>query len=326
MALKIGIMGAGAIAATMAHTIKNLKHPEISLYAIASRSAEKAAAFARDFGVQHAFGSYEDMLADPEVNLIYIATPHSEHYHNIQSCIRAKKGMLVEKSFTANAAQAREVLQQAAAAQVFITEAIWTRYMPSRKIIADALSAGAIGEVRAIQANLSYPITNKARIMEPALAGGALLDLGVYPINFAMMFFGHDLSSICGCCIKGTSGVDLIDNIALTFADGKFASLMANACSPSDRMGYIYGDTGYLAVTNINNPEKIELFNKNHEIIKTYDLPPQISGYEYELLSCLNEQKHGRLSCPEMSHQETIEIMEVMDKLRADWDIKFPFE
>lgn len=326
MALKIGIMGAGAIAATMAHTIKNLKHPEISLYAIASRSAEKAAAFARDFGVQHAFGSYEDMLADPEVNLIYIATPHSEHYHNIQSCIRAKKGMLVEKSFTANAAQAREVLQQAAAAQVFITEAIWTRYMPSRKIIADALSAGAIGEVRAIQANLSYPITNKARIMEPALAGGALLDLGVYPINFAMMFFGHDLSSISGCCIKGTSGVDLIDNIALTFADGKFASLMANACSPSDRMGYIYGDTGYLAVTNINNPEKIELFNKNHEIIKTYDLPPQISGYEYELLSCLNAQKHGRLSCPEMSHQETIEIMEVMDKLRADWDIKFPFE
>ena len=326
MVLKVGLMGAGAIAGTMARTINGLKHPEISLYAIASRSQEKADAFAREYKVPHAFGSYEAMLNDPEVNLIYIATPHSEHYSNIKLCLAHKKAMLVEKSFTANAEQAKEVLAQAANEQVFITEAIWTRYMPSRKIISEILARGELGEVRAIQANLSYPISNKPRIVEPSLAGGALLDLGVYPINFAMMFFGHDLSAVNGICVKGPSGVDMIDNIALTFADGKFASLMANACSPSDRMGYIYGETGYLAITNINNPEKVELFNKNHELVKTYPLPAQVTGYEYEVLACLNALKHERLSCTEMSHQETIEVMEVMDKLRKQWEIVYPFE
>lgn len=324
--MKVAILGAGRIAATMAETLNGLKHPEITLYAIGSRSLERAQAFAAEHHIPKAYGSYAEMLADPEVDLVYIATPHSEHYSNIKDCISAGKGMLVEKSFTANAAQAREVLKEAEEKKVFITEAIWTRYMPSRQIITEALKNGDIGTVHAIQANLSYPITHKPRIVDPALAGGSLLDLGVYPINFAMMFFGHDLADVSGTCVKGPTGVDLMESIALTFKDGKFASLMANAFSPSDRMGFIYGDKGYLAVTNINNPEKVELFDVDHKLVKTYELPRQVTGYEYQVLSCLNALKAGALSCPEMSHQETIEVMEVMDKLRAAWGVKFPFE
>ncbi|MBO8416249.1 MAG: Gfo/Idh/MocA family oxidoreductase [Proteobacteria bacterium] len=325
--MKVGILGAGRIAAVMAETINRMNpRTEVFLHAIGSRSLERAQAFAAEHHVPKAYGSYEEMLKDPEVDLVYIATPHSEHYANIKACIAAGKGMLVEKSFTANAAQAHEVIKEAEEKGVFITEAIWTRYMPSRKVIADAITFGGIGEVHAIQANLSYPISNKPRITDPALAGGALLDLGVYTLNFAMMFLGHWVTEVSSSCIKGPTGVDLIDNIALTFKGGKCASLMANACCPSDRMGYIYGEKGYIAVTNINNPEKVELFNADHQLVKTYKIPPQITGYEYQLISCRNALERHELSCIEMSHQETIDIMELMDELRKDWEVTFPFE
>lgn len=324
--MKVAIMGAGAIGSTMARTINELKHPEITLYAVASRSLEKATAFARDFRVPKAYGSYTQMLEDPEVDLVYIATPHSEHYENAKACIAHHKAMLIEKSFTANTAQAKEILDLAASEGVFVTEAIWTRYMPSRTIIKGILERGELGKISSVEANLSYNILQKKRITDPALAGGALLDLGVYPINFAMMFLGHEVEDVTGVCVKGPTGVDVIDNISMRFKDGTFASLVASACSPSARMGYIYGETGYLAVTNINNPEKIELFNKNHELVKSYEVPKQVSGYEYEVISCLMAMKSGKKCCPEMLHQETLDVMSVMDKLRAQWNIRFPFE
>lgn len=324
--MRVGILAAGRIAETMALTLNNLKHPEIELYAVASRSQERADAFAQKFNVPVAYGSYEALAADPKVDLIYIASPHSEHYANAMMCLKYKKALLVEKAFTANAQTAQEVLDYAKAQNTLVTEAIWTRYMPSRKIIQDILDQSLIGEVQSIQANLCYPVTHKERIVKPELAGGALLDLGIYPINFAMMFFGHDIERISGDCVKSDLGVDLRENICLVFKDGKLASLYANACTPSDRNGYIYGSEAYLVVTNINNPEKVELFDKNHQKIKEFPLPQQVSGYEYQVISCLNALKSGALECPEMPHQHTMDVMRVMDKLRQDWGIKYPFE
>ena len=268
--MKVGIMGAGKIAATMAQTINGMKHPEVELYAIASRSLEKALDFAQKNNVTKAFGSYEEMLKDPDVDLIYIATPHSEHYSNIKLCIQYNKAMLVEKAFTANARQAEEVLALARSNHVFITEAIWTRYMPSRSIIDKLIAIGTIGKVHSIQANLGYPIFRIDRIFKPELAGGALLDIGVYPLNFALMAFGHEVAKIEGSCIKADTGVDFMDNIALTFKDGKFASLHATCMGPTDRIGFIYGEKGYIAVTNINNPEKIEVFDTDHKLVRAY--------------------------------------------------------
>lgn len=324
--MRVGILAAGRIAGTMAKTLNNLKHPEIELYAVASRSKERADNFAQEHHVPVAYGSYEELAADPKVDLIYIASPHSEHYANAMLCLKYKKALLIEKAFTANAQTAKEILDYAKAQNTLVTEAIWTRYMPSRTIIQDALDKGLIGEVKAIQANLGYPVTYKARIVKPELAGGALLDLGVYPINFALMFFGHDIERISGDCVKSESGIDLLDNICLVFKDGKMGSLHANACCPTDRMGYIYGTKAYLAVTNINNPEKVELFDYTHTKIGELALPKQVSGYEYQVISCLKALKHGDLECPEMPHQHTLDVMQVMDKLRQDWDIKFPFE
>ena len=324
--MKVGIMGAGKIAATMAQTINGMRHPEVELYAIASRTLEKARDFAQQHNAAKAFGSYEEMLKDPEVDLIYIATPHSEHYSNIKLCIKYKKAMLVEKAFTANAAQAEEVLELAKANHVFITEAIWTRYMPSRSIIDKLIEIGTIGKVHSIQANLGYHIFQKDRIFKPELAGGALLDIGVYPLNFALMAFGHDVAKIEGSCVKSDTGVDFMDNIAVTFKDGKFASLHATCMGPTDRIGFIYGEKGYIAVTNINNPEKIEVFDTDHKLVRVVPIPQQVTGYEYEVLSCLEALKTGTLECKEMPHQKTIEVLKLTDTLRRLWGIHYPFE
>lgn len=324
--MKIGIMGAGKIASVMANTINGMKNPEVSLYAIASRNLKKAQDFAVLHKAQKAFGNYEEMLKDPKVDLVYIATPHSEHFANIKMCIAYQKPMLVEKAFTANAAQAQEVLNLAKDHKVFITEAIWTRYMPSRNIINSLIEEGAIGKVHSIQANLGYSIFRKERIFRPELAGGALLDIGVYPINFALMVFGHDIEKIEGSCVKSETGVDFMDNIAITFKGNKFASLHATCMGPTDRIGFIYGETGYIAVTNVNNPEKIEIFDTNHRLVREVPIPAQITGYEYEVLSCLKALKNGVLECAEMPHHKTVEVLKLTDTLRKQWDISYPFE
>ena len=324
--MKVGIRAAGGIAKTMARTLNGLKHPDIELYAVASRAQERADAFAQEFGVPKAYGSYEALASDPEVDLIYIATPHSEHHLNAKLCLDHKKAILVEKAFTANEAMAREVLEYGKAQNTLVTEAIWTRYMPSRAIITEAINAGKIGTPYSIQANLGYPIHLKERIARPELAGGALLDLGVYPINFAMMFFGHDLKEVTGTCVKGPTGVDLLDNICLVFKDGKMASLHATAMGPADRSGMILGTDGYIVVQNINNPEKVEIFDKDHKLVEELPLPQQVTGYEYQVISCLHALQEGRIECPEMPHQHTLDVMHVMDELRQQWGIKYPFE
>ncbi len=324
--MKVGILAAGGIARVMAKTINNLQHPEVELYAVASRSQERADAFAAEYKVPKAYGSYEALAADPEVDLIYIASPHSEHYDHAKLCLEHKKAILVEKAFTANEAQAKEILELGAKQNTLVTEAIWTRYMPSRSIITNAIKHGKIGTPYSIQANLGYPISTKDRIFKPELAGGALLDLGVYPINFAMMFFGHELESVTGTCVKSETGVDFMDNICLVFKDGKMASLHATAMGPADRSGVIFGTSGYMVITNINNPEKVEIFDKNHQKVEELPLPMQVTGYEYQVLSCLQALKQGKIECPEMPHQHTLDVMHVMDELRQQWGVKYPFE
>ena len=324
--MKIGIMGAGAIARVMARTILALNRPDIELYAIASRSKDRADVFAFEFNVPKSYGSYTQLVCDKNVDLVYIATPHSEHYANTILCIDHKKAALVEKAFTANHEQALDLIHRARKANVLITEAIWTRYMPSRALIAKALEDGLIGKVKAINANLCYPIDKKERVIKPELAGGALLDIGIYPLNFALMFFGHEIKHLEGFCVKHTTGVDFIDNIAIEFSDGKTASLYANACVASDRMGYIYGSEGYIAVTNINNPEKIEVFNKDHERVSEIKIPKQVTGYEYQLIECKDCLDRDLIECPSMTHKQTLEVMQIMDNLRRIYGVTYPFE
>lgn len=322
----VGIIGTGLIASVMAETLNGLKDKNVKNYAVASRTLAKAETFADKYGIEKAYGSYIELIQDKDIDLIYIAVPHSEHYRVAKLCIENKKNVLCEKPFTVNADETKDLLALAKENKVLITEAIWTRYMPSRKLINDVIASGIIGQVHSIQANLGYPLKDVKRMISPELAGGALLDVGVYTVNFALMVFGNDLKDIFAKAVMSDKGVDLTDSITLTWNDGKMAVLHASMMTPTDRSGFIYGEKGYICVTNINNPEAIKVYDIEHNLIKEVEIPKQVTGYEYEVLSSQKAINQNELECEEMPHKETIFVMEILDKIRNQWNMKYPFE
>lgn len=322
--MNIAILGAGNIAQSMAITLQPLKG--VTCYAVASRDRKKAQAFADKYGFEVAYGSYTEMLNDENVQLVYIATPHSHHYEHIKLCLMHGKHVLCEKAFTANAAQAEEVIAMARERGLLLTEAIWTRYMPMRETINSVLKSGVIGKPTSLSANLGYPLEHVERMTKPELAGGALLDLGVYPLNFASMVFGDDIVGISAEYVKYDTGVDAQETIMLKYADGKMATLYATMLAQTDRRGVINGTNGHIEVENINNPEGIRVYNLERRLIAEYVAPTQITGYEYEVKSAIDAIKEGRIECPEMPHSETIRMMRLMDSIRKAWGIEFPFE
>ena len=326
--VRIGILGAGAIAGTMADTIRRMNaagNNSVSLYAVASRNQEKAEAFAKKEGVEKAFGSYEAMLADDALDLVYIATPHSHHYEHIKLCLEHGKHVLCEKAFTVNAAQAREVCTLAEQKGLLLTEAIWTRYQPMRTMISELLASGIVGEARMLTANLGYAITGKERIILPELAGGALLDVGVYTLNFADMVFGQP-DSVQAVCQKSDLGVDLQDSYTLLYKDGRMAVLCAGTTGISDRYGIIHCTKGFVQVENINNPQKISVYDSSYRLIKELPCPAPLTGYEYEVQEAADAITAGRTECASMPHADTVRIMELMDSIRAQFGLRYPCE
>ena len=322
--MNVGILGAGRIAVSMAQTLNGME--DATAYAVASRDRERAEKFAEDNHVEKAYGSYEEMLKDDKVDLVYIATPHSHHLEHGRLCISYGKPVLCEKSFTANVKQAKELLSYAKEKNVFITEAIWTRYMPSRILITEILAGGELGEIKSLSANLGYDVADKERMVRPELAGGALLDVGVYPLNFASMCFGNDIEKITSACVKTDAGVDAQDAMILTYKDGRLATLHAGMLAATEQYGIVYGTKGYMIAYNINNVDRIEIFSSDRKFIRAVEVPEQITGYEYEIRACKRALEAGQLECEEMPHSETIKMMEWMDKLRNDWGIRYPFE
>lgn len=320
----IGIMGSGNIAGIMAGTINKMKN--VRVYAVASRQQVHADVFAGKYGCKKAYGSYADLVADKKVDLIYVATPHSEHYENVKMCLEAGKPVLCEKAFTLNAAQAEELVRIAAEHKVFLAEAMWTRYMPMLTTIREVIGSGIIGEPKTLTANLGYVISDKERLTNRALGGGALLDVGVYTINFALMIFGHNISKIASCCTFTETGVDEQNAICLQYYDGKVANLNSSMVSLSDRQGIIYGTKGFAVVENINNFESIAVYDKQYKKVASYKCPKQISGYEYEVAACIDAIKCGLIECAQMPHSETLRVMRIMDEIRSQWGMKYPCE
>ena len=322
--VKIGILGAGHIAATLAYTMRHME--EVECCGVASRSLEKAREFAGKHGFLKAYGSYEEMLADKEVELIYIATQHSHHYSHMKQCIAAGKHVLCEKAFTVNAGQAEEVFNLAEKKGVLVTEAIWTRYMPSRAIINNLLADGVIGEVKTLTANLSYAIADKERIIRPELAGGALLDVGVYTLNFALMHFGNRITQKQSVVHLTETGVDGENVLALSYEDGRLAVLNSGIYGLSDRQGIFYGSKGLMVVDNINNPLEVKIYDEKRKLVKTVAMPEQINGYEYEIRETIECMQKGEKECPSMKHEDTLEVLRIMDEFRSEWGVQYPNE
>ena len=326
--MKIGILGAGGIAVTMATTLRGMKAAgdDVELYAVGARDAERAAKLAADFGFEKSYGSYEELVSDPKLELIYVATPHSHHCEHTKLCLTHGKNVLCEKAFAANTAQAEEMIKMAEDKGLLLTEAIWTRYMPMRQTIDEIVASGVIGKITSLSANLGYVIHHVERIMDPALAGGALLDLTVYPINFALMVFGDQIVRTDAMCVKTPTGVDGQDTVVFTYQDGRMANLYTTVYAQTDRRGIINGDKGFIQIENINDYEEINIYDLDRKIIATYQAPDQITGYEYEVRAAIKAVKEGKKECQEMPHAETIKVMKIMDGIRAKYGIVYPFE
>lgn len=321
---KVGIIGAGWIAEKMGEALAPLE--DYCVYAIASRSIGKATEFAGRWNIPKAYGSYEDMVKDNDVDLVYIATPHSHHFPHAMLALNAGKPVLVEKAFTANAAEAEELIETARSKGLFITEAIWTRYMPLSHKIKEIMESGIIGKPRVITATLCYMMELKERILRPDLCGGALLDLGVYALNFARMYFGTDIVKTVSNCHMGPTGIDLQECISLSYADGKMANLQAGTLCLNDRQGIINGTEGYIRVDNINCPEVVEVY-RNYELVERYVKPEDmVNGYEYQVIEARRCIEAGLPESPMMPHQETLDIMKQMDGLRKEWGVVYPMD
>lgn len=317
-----GIIGCGLIAGEFAESLEVLDGAEI--VACASRTQGKAAAFAGKHHIRYWYDDYEGLLADDRVEVVYVATTHNFHYANVLQCLEAGKHVLCEKAFTVNARQARHLRDVAASKQLFLMEAMWTRFLPATKAVISCIEQGEIGDVLFLKADFSILLEKnpKHRLYNPYLAGGALLDLGVYPLSFSHMVFGRAPISIYATGSKTMTGVDERTSFQLDFGEGKGAQLSCNINLYETQRAVIGGSEGWIEMEHFLCAESFTLHIGRN--IKTYEYPFTSTGKYHEAMEVERCIKEGRLESQEWPLAMTIGIMEEMDEIRRQTDLVYP--
>lgn len=311
--LRWGIVGPGRIARNV---IKDFEHvPGSRVVAVASRSSDRAAAFARDFGVERAYGSYREIIEDPDVDVLYVATPHPQHLAVAVAGIKAGKAVLVEKSLTATAEGAQRLVETAQQHGVFAMEAMWTRFQPAIVAARAAIAEGAIGEVRTVQADLGVQreFDPEDRLFSKELAGGALLDLGVYVVSLAQHFLGSpDRMELVGSLAQ--TGVDLDSSLLLAYDDGRAATLTCSLRGPSPGAARIIGTDGWIDIPpRFHHPTSMVLTRVGHEP-ENIDAPPLGSGYSHELIEVSDCLRAGRTESAVMPLADSLVVQKLLNE------------
>lgn len=319
--MKIGILGAGKIAHKMAETIVKMNHEDIQLYAIGASDLNRAQQFAKCYNIEKAYGNYEDFVQDNNIDLVYIATIHPLHYTHALLCIKHHKHVLIEKPMTISVEQAKKLYTLAKEYNVLAIEAMWTRFMPSAHYFKQLQQSNIIGTITSVVANIGYNLIDVERMIKLEYAGGALYDIGIYPIHFAMMVFNQLPKEVLGACTKLESGVDAIDTIVMKW-DHAQASLHATMLSDNDNRGIIYGSKGYVEVDNINNPQTVKVF-KNGKCEEVIDFSNMITGFEYEVLACYETIMNNKIIYDNYTQQDSLQVLKYMEQLRNQWGIVF---
>ncbi len=323
--IKWGIMGPGLIAHKFVKGLLTIEDTQI--IAVGSRDKIRAESFSKQYGIEKSYGSYQELVSDPDIDIIYVATPHPFHKDCVKLCLNAGKAVLCEKPFTLNAKDTRELVVLAREKKLFLMEAMWTRFLPTIKKTRKWLQEGAIGDVQMLKADFGFGGEHdpKGRLLNLELGGGALLDLGIYPVSFASMVYGTQPEIIKSLADIGPTGVDEKCAMLFGYDNGKMASLHVSFKMDLINNAWIFGTNGNIIIDNFINPSGaiLTLSNGQKETFKALD---QYSGYQFEALEAIDCIRKGKIESDIMPLDESIAIMETMDILRAQWQLRYPGE
>ncbi len=323
--IRLGILGSGRIARAFASGLAQA--PEVELLAVASRTTATAAGFAREFKVPRHYSDYQALVADPDIDLVYIATPHSRHMQDSLMCLDAGKAVLCEKPFAINASQTRQVIEKAREKSLFLMEAMWSRYIPAMVRLRELLAEGAIGDVQLMTAGGAFmpPFDPQAYLFRPDLGGGVLLDAGIYLVSAASMVFGTP-SKVLAAGSKGQTGVDEHEVFVLQHSNGALASCFISLRASASPEILLLGDRGKIRVhAPLFSPPSLtlSLVGKGDEVLA---FPFAGNGYQFEATEAARCMLAGKTESPVMPLDETLTIMQTMDEIRQQLQLKYPME
>ncbi|WP_372806119.1 Gfo/Idh/MocA family protein, partial [Pontiella sp.] len=322
-----GIIGCGGIANLFATSLATLE--EGRLLAGASRTPGRAQEFADKHGMARVYTDYESLVADPEIDAVYVATTHNFHFENIRLCLEHGKHVLCEKPFTVNAAQTRQLMELAREKQRFMMEAVWTRFLPAIVKLQQVLAAGAIGDVKTVTACfcLGADFPAEHRLKNKALAGGALLDLGIYPITFANLVFGAHPERIQSSVVMSETEVDESSFYLLDYPNGGRAMLTSSMSAAAPNEGIVYGSKGFIRVPLFWGAQEFEIHRKGSDAPERIRAPyGDGENFRFEIahaMECIAAQKTESEILP---LSETLAVMQTMDTLRDQWGLAYPDE
>lgn len=322
-ALRWGFLSAGGIATAVAD---DFRIAGIHIQAVGARDLAKANEFADKFGISNRHQGYEALVNDPEVDAVYISTPHPWHHQHALLALNAGKHVLLEKPFTINAREAQEIKELAAAKKLFVLEAMWTRFLPSMDAIFAVINSGILGEIKLITADHSQYLPHVPRLWEPDLGGGALLDLGIYPVSFAIRVLGLPTRVTAKATLTGEK-VDETTSLIFEYANGAQASLTTCMSAAGPVTATVVGTFGRIEIDSpFYNQTSFRVFNQGGEVFQSYDEKIKGVGRQYQGLHLEKCVAAGLLESPILSVAESVEIMKVMDTLRAQIGVKYPTE
>ena len=304
-----------------------VKLPGAELIAAGSRSAERAAAFARDFGAPRSYGSYEELAADPDIDIVYIGSPHSHHLEHSLLCMSHGKSVLCEKAIALNASQTRDMARVATEHGLFLMEAMWTRFLPAIRWVRGRIADGAIGDVMNMHASfgLKSAWDPQHRLLNPELGGGALLDTGIYPVSFASMVFGEQPKTIHSNVRIGETGVDEWSSALFEYESGRTAHVTSSVQLPLRMEAVIVGTEGRIEIPSFIGAKKAVLISRTGTEEIFVDNDPD-RGMKHEAIESMRCMSAGLPESPDMTVRESIEIMETLDRMRSAWGLRYPNE
>ena len=320
--IRWGILGTGFIAGLQT---KDLNENGFTVQAVGSRSLGSSKAFAEQFGIPTAHGSYEDLVADPLIDVVYIATPHPFHHANALLALNAGKHVLVEKSFTMNAREAQDIVDLAESKGLVALEAMWTRFLPHMIRIRELIADGAIGEVRKVVAshNQSLPQDPAHRLNDPALGGGALLDLGIYPISFAFDILGTPAAIRASASMSAT-GVDRQTAAIFEYATGAQALVDCELDAASANRAMVIGTNGWIDIEHTwYNPVPFTVHAVDGSVVERYDEPVGSRGMQFQAAELERLIRVGSTAGTILPPAETVAIMAAMDEIRKQIGLRY---